>query len=105
MWALIHDGFRPDVPQLEHCSFDYMKTNAEKVAPSGGALWNGGAATFINKGTNDRWRDVLTPADIAAYEKRAIEELGAECAAWPAGDEPAQAALPSAPPRTTPASL
>jgi len=73
---------------VEHCSFDYMKANAEKVAPSGGAMWNGGAATFINKGTNGRWRDVLTPADIEAYEKRAIEELGGECAAWLAGHGP-----------------
>jgi len=59
-----------------------MKAHAETVTPLGGALWNGGAKTFINKGTNGRWRDVLTPADIAAYEQRARAELGAECAGW-----------------------
>ena len=52
-------------------------------------MWSGGAETFIHKGTNGRWRDVLTPADIAAYEMRAIEALGAECAAWLAGGGPA----------------
>jgi len=89
----------------EHCSFDYMKANAEKVAPMGGAMWDGGAATFINKGTNGRWRDILTPADIAAYERRAIEELGADCAAWLAGGGPTSATdQSSGRPRTTPAS-
>ncbi len=38
--------------------------------------------TFIHKGTNGRWRDVLTEEDIANYESRALEELGPECAHW-----------------------
>ncbi len=67
---------------VDHCRFDYMKAHAEKVAPLGGALWNGGAKTFINKGTNGRWRDTLTAADNAAYDARALAELGPECAAW-----------------------
>ena len=67
---------------VEHCGFDYMKSHAETVAPLGGAMWNGGAATFINKGTNNRWRDTLKPEDIAAYEARALKELGPECARW-----------------------
>lgn len=67
---------------VEHCTFDYMKTNAEKMAPLNGVLWNGGAATFINKGTNGRWRDTLTPDDIAAYDTKALAELGPDCAAW-----------------------
>ena len=70
---------------LEHCSFDYMKKNAAKSAPLGGALWEGGAETFINKGTNGRWKGMLTPADVEAYKTRAIKELGPECAAWLAG--------------------
>jgi aryl sulfotransferase len=70
---------------VTHCGFDYMKANAQQVTPLGGALWNGGAATFINKGTNDRWRDTLTPQDVAAYEAKAVAELGGTCAAWLAG--------------------
>jgi len=31
---------------------------------------------------NGRWRDTLTPSDVAEYEARAVEELGRECAAW-----------------------
>jgi aryl sulfotransferase len=67
---------------VEHCSFDFMKKNAAKAAPLGGAIFEGGPETFINKGTNGRWRDVLTDADCAAYEARARAELGEECAHW-----------------------
>ena len=67
---------------VEHCSFDYMKAHAAASVPLGGVFWDGGAETFIHKGTNGRWRDVLTPADIEAYEGQAVAELGAECARW-----------------------
>jgi aryl sulfotransferase len=67
---------------LEHCSFDHMKRNAAKAAPLGGMLWEGGAESFIHKGTNGRWRETLTAEESAAYERRAKAELGADCAAW-----------------------
>lgn len=67
---------------VQHCSFDYMKANAAATAPLGGALWEGGGETFIHKGTNGRWRDTLSPEESAAYEQRAIAELGRECANW-----------------------
>jgi aryl sulfotransferase len=67
---------------LEHCSFDYMKRHAEQVAPLGGAPWEGGAGTFINKGTNGRWRDILTAEDNRRYAELALDQLGPECAAW-----------------------
>jgi aryl sulfotransferase len=67
---------------IEHCSFDYMKTHAEKSAPLGGIFWDGGAATFINKGVNGRWRDTLTAEDSARYEAMAREKLGEACARW-----------------------
>lgn len=67
---------------LLHCSFDYMKANATRSVPLGGAFWDGGAETFIHKGVNGRWRDVLGEEQISQYELRAIEELGGECARW-----------------------
>jgi aryl sulfotransferase len=72
---------------LLHCSFDYMKANAGKSVPLGGAFWDGGAQTFINKGTNGRWREVLSEEESAKYEQRAAEELGRECANWLATGE------------------
>jgi aryl sulfotransferase len=70
----------PDI--LKHCSFDYMKANATASVPLGGAFWDGGAQTFINKGVNGRWREVLSAEENAAYEKRAVAELGDPCARW-----------------------
>ena len=67
---------------LDHCSFDYMKKNAARSAPLGGVLWEGGAATFINKGTNGRWKDILPKEDSERYEKMCDEKLGAACARW-----------------------
>lgn len=67
---------------VAHCGFDYMKSHAEQVSPLGGALWTGGAKTFINKGTNGRWRDMLTADDIARYEAKVQAELGPDCARW-----------------------
>ena len=70
-----------------HCGFDYMKQHASKSAPLGGALWDGGAQTFINKGTNGRWREVLSADDIAKYERMAGESLSPACAHWLATGE------------------
>jgi aryl sulfotransferase len=67
---------------LEHCSFAYMKANATKSVPLGGAFWDGGAETFVHKGVNGRWRDTLTAEDSARYEALAREKLGDECARW-----------------------
>ncbi len=67
---------------VEHSSFDWMKQHAHLAAPMGGAIWEGGAGTFINKGTNGRWQGTLTADEIAAYDARAKEELGPDCAAW-----------------------
>ena len=73
---------------VDHCTFDYMKSHAAEMAPRGGAVWKGGADTFIHKGTNGRWRDRLTTDDITAYEQQARAELGEDCARWLAGGGP-----------------
>ncbi|MBT8417272.1 MAG: sulfotransferase domain-containing protein [Silicimonas sp.] len=86
--ARIADFLEIDVPAgkwlaiLEHCSFDYMKHNAAKSAPLGGVFWDGGAKTFIHKGTNGRWRDVLSQEDCLKYERLAIQNLGPDAANW-----------------------
>lgn len=72
---------------LKHCSFDYMKEHADKSVPIGGSFWDGGAQTFINKGTNGCWRDELSADDISVYEARAKAELGEDCARWLATGE------------------
>jgi len=70
-------------PQIvEYCTFDWMRANAEKVTPMGGEAFREGAKTFINKGVNGRWKDVLSEADIQEYQELAVAELGEECANW-----------------------
>ena len=74
---------------LEYCSFDWMKRNAIKSVPLGGAFWDGGAEVFINKGVNGRWMDTLTADESAEYEARAVSALGPECARWLASGQAA----------------
>jgi len=64
-----------------------MKANATRSVPLGGIFWAGGAQSFIHKGTNGRWRDVLTAEDCARYESLARSQLGTECAHWLATGE------------------
>ena len=72
---------------LLHCSFDYMKSNASKSVPFDGALWDGGLQSFIYKGINGRWRDVLEKNEIEKYDHLAAQELSTECAHWLATGE------------------
>ena len=67
---------------LQHCSFNYMKQNATKIVANGGNYLNGGAQTFLHKGTNGRWRDMLTAEEIEKYEQMAEKQLGDACAHW-----------------------
>ncbi len=67
---------------VEYCSFAWMKKNATKSVPLGGAFWDGGAEVFINQGVNGRWVDMLTAEEVQEYENRAEKELGRDCACW-----------------------
>ena len=67
---------------LEHSSFDYMKAHATQSVPFRGDIFEGGAQTFMHKGVNGRWKDLLTSEDIEEYERIAKENLGVECAYW-----------------------
>ena len=67
---------------VEYCSFEWMKRNATKSVPMGGAFWDAGAQVFINRGDNGRWKHTLTGDEVEEYERRAVQELGAQCAHW-----------------------
>ena len=71
----------PDI--VEHCTFDYMKANAEKLSQMlDDTMFEGGMPNFINKGTNARWSDMLSAEDIEKYERAAAANLTPECADW-----------------------
>ncbi|MFT7221511.1 MAG: aryl sulfotransferase [Candidatus Azotimanducaceae bacterium] len=42
----------------------------------------GGQETFINKGTNGRWNDLLDDDDIKRYEETRDRVLSPDCASW-----------------------
>jgi aryl sulfotransferase len=67
---------------VEHCTFDYMKRTAPDTLGLVEQHFVGGARSFIHKGTNGRWRDMLTAADCEHYEALARKELGPACADW-----------------------
>ena len=46
-----------------------------------------GRTTFFNKGTNGRWKDALTAADLEKYDRLVRENLTPECARWMATGE------------------
>ena len=45
-------------------------------------MFDGGGNTFINKGTNGRWKDVLSPDEIAKADEVAAKHLTPDCAHW-----------------------
>ena len=66
---------------LHHCSFDYMRALAVKKQDMH-FIFKGGGGTFINKGTNGRWREVLTPDDLDKFGRTVAANLTPECARW-----------------------
>ena len=67
---------------VEHCTFAYMKKNADTLSAVFKDAFEGGLTTFIYKGTNNRWRDTLSPDEIQKYENTAAANLTPECAHW-----------------------
>ena len=60
--------------------FDSMKQEAIRNGEYQ-ISFEGGADRFFHKGTNGRWRDVLTESDLALYES-AASELDPDLRAW-----------------------
>lgn len=70
---------------VEHCRFDYMKANADAHSVVLKHLFEGGMQSFIYKGTNGRWHDVLNADDLEKYQAAAVANLTPDCARWLAG--------------------
>jgi aryl sulfotransferase len=66
---------------VDRCTFERMR---ERDTDIGGFERNfeGGIRAFLFKGTNGRWRDVLTDDELAAYARAVAEELPPEAATW-----------------------
>jgi aryl sulfotransferase len=70
---------------VECCGIDRMREAAEADPQSDAGLkmvFNGGAQAFFNKGTNGRWKDVLTREEIDRADEIAAQKLSPDCAHW-----------------------
>jgi aryl sulfotransferase len=67
---------------IEHCTFEYMKDHADDLTPMLSEVFEGGGKSFINKGTNGRWRDRLSAKEIQKYDDIAARRMSTECARW-----------------------
>jgi aryl sulfotransferase len=66
----------------QQTSLTAMRTRAEKNDPGMRNVWVNGARSFFYKGTNGRWREVLTAEELAIYERTATAALTPDCKAW-----------------------
>lgn len=70
-------------PELvDAATFASMKRDAQLLGPEMDMVFEGGAQRFLFKGTNDRWRDVLTAEDLELYEAAAARTLTPELKLW-----------------------
>jgi aryl sulfotransferase len=68
---------------VDACRFETVKANPGKVvSPMADMIWKGGGQTFIHKGTNGRWKDVLTEDELALYHETMRKTLPPDCARW-----------------------
>jgi len=75
----------PDV--VNRCTFESMKARSDEISDF--AVFVGGADTFLYKGSNGRWRDVLTIDELAVFDRRSQELLPPDAIAWTTSGESA----------------
>ena len=67
--------------QVARCTFEAMKRRAPEIGQFE-RNFVGGGESFLHKGTNGRWRDVLSEGELARYEAAVAKFLTPELAAW-----------------------
>ena len=67
---------------VERVSFDRMKQDFDKILSNAAKVWHGGVTAFMHKGTNGRWRDVLSDDELVLYEQATARVLTPDAAKW-----------------------
>ncbi len=71
------------MPQLvEAARFETMKAQGDAMMPQLRVAFDAGAERFMNKGTNGRWKDVLTPDDLGCYDALVRRKFSPAQARW-----------------------
>jgi aryl sulfotransferase len=70
-------------PSLVHAAgFKEMQAAGDALMPQLKTVLADGPRRFFNKGTNGRWRDVLTDDDLALYDAKVREKFSSGLTAW-----------------------
>jgi aryl sulfotransferase len=70
----------PDVANA--VSFSTMKAIADKMNPGAWKVWKNGGQTFFFKGTNGRWKGVLSESELDLYRSTLARVFPPDCAHW-----------------------
>jgi aryl sulfotransferase len=71
------------LPELANAArFETMKAQGEQMIPEMHMAFDGGPDRFLYKGTNGRWKDVLTEDDLARYHALVERKFTPAQAAW-----------------------
>ena len=77
--------------------FEAMRREGATLMGSVAGMFEGGAHRFLYRGTNGRWRGVLTDEDLGLYAAKVAALLPPACAGWVAGGRLAAGEPRSAP--------
>jgi len=67
---------------VQQTSLTAMRIRAEQNDPHMRDVWVNGAGSFFYKGTNGRWKAVLSDEELAMYEHTAAKVLTPACRTW-----------------------
>ncbi|MBX3485985.1 sulfotransferase domain-containing protein [Phenylobacterium sp.] len=62
--------------------FDAMKAQGPDLLPTVEVMFQGGSQTFLNKGTNGRWKAALTGEDLARFDRLSTAKFTPAARAW-----------------------
>lgn len=63
-------------------TLEAMREREDRLDPGLRNVWKEGARSFFHKGTNGRWRDVLSAEEVQMYDAKAAQVLTPDCRAW-----------------------
>jgi aryl sulfotransferase len=76
----VADDLWPDL--VEAASFQAMKRYGATLMPVAERMWEHGADTFLHKGVNGRWEDVVSRGDLARYDAMVKSAFSPTLARW-----------------------
>lgn len=67
---------------IEAAGFEAMKRDGDALIPEAKMLWREGSSSFLNKGTNGRWRACVPPDDLRRYDEKVKAQFSPALASW-----------------------